>query len=176
MRMLARVQDALELMFEYVAIALLAIMMVLVTADTAGRYLLHKPVFGTHEFVEAYLMVGVVFLGMARLQATGGQVAVDIVARHFPPSLRRVLLIVFSVIALVFLVLIASKAATQVEHSFVRQQVIATPFPFTTIPMPVWPSWFLLFAGIVMICLRLVTQTVLLLAGVPLPERSDSGH
>ena len=68
MRMLARVQDALELMFEYVAIALLAIMMVLVTADTAGRYLLHKPVFGTHEFVEAYLMVGVVFLGMARLQ------------------------------------------------------------------------------------------------------------
>ena len=79
-------------------------------------------------------------------------------------------------IALVFLVLIASKAATQVEHSFVRQQVIATPFPFTTIPMPVWPSWFLLFAGIVMICLRLVTQTVLLLAGVPLPERSDSGH
>ena len=70
---LARLLGRIEAVFEYIAIGLLATMMLLVSMDAAGRYLFLSPILGTHEFVETYLMVGVVWLGMAQIQAAGGR-------------------------------------------------------------------------------------------------------
>lgn len=171
---LARLLGRVEAVFEYIAIGLLATMMLLVSMDAAGRYLFLSPILGTHEFVETYLMVGVVWLGMAQIQAAGGQVSVDILSRTFPPGVRRALRIVFLTLALFFVAFIAWRGAVQMGEDFRRQSIIATPFPFTSVPMPIYLSWALLAAGAALLWLRLAVQLARAVLG--LPEAAADAH
>lgn len=175
MQTVARALGRFEKLSETIAIVLLAVMMVLVTFDAGGRYLFLSPIFGTHEFVETYLMVGVVWLGMAQVQAAGGQVSVDLLARAFPAGLRRRLNALFLVIALVVVALVVWRGAAEMGNQFRRQAIIATPVPFTSIPMPVWLSWALLSLGAATLSIRLLIQLLRVLAGLPAvaPQAGD---
>ena len=59
------------------------ILMVLVTADVTGRYLFSKPVPMTYE-VGAFMLVFVVFLGMAYTQRMGAHIRVEFVTLRLP--------------------------------------------------------------------------------------------
>ncbi|MEN2979534.1 TRAP transporter small permease subunit [Tistrella bauzanensis] len=173
METLDRLIGRLEAVFEYVAVALLAVMMLLIAMDAGGRYLFASPVFGTHEFVETYLMVGVVFLGIAQLQAKRGHVAVEFVSRHFPAGIRRLLEALFLALTLFAVSLIAWMAVEQIWTNIVRDRVIATPFPFTQVPMPVYPSWVLLAAGVMLLWLRMALQLLRCLLDPEPPRAAD---
>lgn len=164
----------LETLFEYVAIALLAIMMLIITMDAGGRYLFAAPVFGTHEFVEFYLMVGVVFLGIAQLQARRGHVAVSFVSRNFPRPVRRLLEAAFLAATLAAVTGIGWMAVEQVSTNLIRDRVIATPFPFSQVPMPVWPSWVLVAAGVILLWLRMALQLLRCLIAGEVPDEDVS--
>ncbi len=117
----------------------LTLMMVHVTADVAGKYLLNQPVLGTLESVTHYYMVAAVFLPLAVVQRHRGQVIVDIATQHLAP--RRLALVegLVSIMTLSFtLFLLWHSGKRAVDMSLIFEKSNAVHFP-----IDVWPSrWF----------------------------------
>lgn len=125
--------------------AALALMMLHVTADVAGKYLLGQPIVGTLETVSHYYMVAAVFLPLAIVQKHRGQIIVDIATQHLQP--RRLALVegLVSLIALGFLVLFVWQATRRaVEMTAVLEKVNAAHFP-----IDIWPTRWFVVAGAV---------------------------
>lgn len=165
----------LESVLEGVAAGALVIMMLLITIDSGGRYLFDRPLLGTQEFVEVYLMIAVVFLGMASLQAQHGNVSVEVLSRNFGPRLRRILNGVFLLLTLAVVSGIAWRAIDQTWLNFLRDRIIATPFPFTDAPMPVGYSWVIVSIATVALWLRLLLQLVTTLLSDETPPADSPG-
>lgn len=66
---------------------IVVILMGLVTADVTGRYVFNHPVPMTYE-VGAFMLVFVVFLGMAYTQRMGAHIRVEFLTLRMPPKVR----------------------------------------------------------------------------------------
>lgn len=74
-----------------ISVLAIALMMIHVTVDVAGRFLLNSPAPGTITIVSHYYMVAVGFLGLAITEARGAHITVEIVADLAPAPARRVM-------------------------------------------------------------------------------------
>ena len=84
MSALKKLVSILRKVFEWcgeISSALIFGMVLLVSADVFGRYVLNKPLPGTFEISEA-LMVFIVFLAYAHTEATGGNIRIQLIERH----------------------------------------------------------------------------------------------
>ena len=63
------------------------VLMVLVTADVTGRYAFNEPVPMTYE-VGSFMLVFIVFLGMAYTQRMGAHIRVEFLTLRMTPNLR----------------------------------------------------------------------------------------
>ena len=63
------------------------VLMVLVTADVTGRYVFNKPVPMTYE-VGSFMLVFIVFLGMAYTQKMGSHIRVEFLTLRMSPKVR----------------------------------------------------------------------------------------
>lgn len=176
MQAVQRLCDAVETIFGAIAATALIVMMLLITVDSGGRYLFNHPLEGTQECVEIYLMIAVVFFGFAGLQATNGNVAVELIYRHFPPGLQRALQILYLALAAIVVTLMTWRAFDQTWINFARDRIVATPFPFTNQPMPVGPSWLIATCGLGLLWCRLMLQLAMTLAGIPLKPAETVHH
>jgi len=66
----------------------LALLMFLTVADVFGRYLLNRPVAGTYELTEMF-MVLIVFLALGLAQHHGDHISLDLAYSHFPSSFKK---------------------------------------------------------------------------------------
>lgn len=66
---------------------IVVILMGLVTADVTGRYVFNKPVPMTYE-VGSFMLVFIVFLGMAYTQRMGAHIRVEFLTLRMPPKVR----------------------------------------------------------------------------------------
>ena len=67
----------------------LFLMMLHVTADVLGKYLLNRPIPGTAEVVASYYMVAAVFLPLAWVEVRQGSIVMELLYALLPNTLKR---------------------------------------------------------------------------------------
>ena len=81
-----KVVAATDLLNRFAAVVLFA-MMLLTVADVTLRKILSRGILGTLELTE-FMMVGLVFFSLARVELLDRNIAVDLVAKHMGPRTR----------------------------------------------------------------------------------------
>ncbi|HYD69143.1 TRAP transporter small permease [Azospirillum sp.] len=139
---LSRWVDRLGLLGFWAGSVGLAAMMLHITADVAGRFLLNAPITGTLEIVSTYYMIAVSFLPLGFIQSRRYHIEVELFTQHLS---GRALAVVEAFAALlglaIFLGIAVSGAFTAWANTVAGEAVDATLFDIT-----VWPTrWFLVF-------------------------------
>ncbi|WP_339949197.1 TRAP transporter small permease [uncultured Albimonas sp.] len=144
----------------------LVAMMLHICADTLARWLFHSPFTGTLEIVENYYMTSVVFLALALVQRAREHIKVEIFAKFFPPRMMRITDLIASTLTAVFCcgfaVAAIQETARQTEKGAFRDVIF--------FDMPIWPSYWIMAFGGVLIALATATS---LLSDLLRPERDD---
>lgn len=144
----------LEACMHFLSCAAAFLLMLLISADAAGRYLFNAPVKGAYEITELYLMIAIVLFGFGTTQRTGGHVRITLLFDNFPRQLRRWLDFVFLIVTLAVFGLAAIAAAELALDHLAAGRVQGS------LGLPVGPSWLVLVVGLAAFCLRLLAQLV----------------
>src|SRR5262245_60802634 len=83
--------DGCEWVLTIVAAVATLAMMLLTTADAAGRYLFNRPILAAYELTTNYLMVAVVFLAMPYAYRQGANVRVTFLVERLGHTARLVI-------------------------------------------------------------------------------------
>ncbi len=148
---LAGIHGGVIKFFTAVATALLFPMMLLVTADVIGRYVLSRPIPAVFEINSNFLMVLVVFFPLAYVHRRKEHVFVILFTEGFPPRAKAVLEMVSIILGVFAFGLIgwygleAAIAATKV-----REYIPGI------IQVPVWMSQWIIPAGCFAFCVELL--------------------
>lgn len=161
--------DRIELLFDRIGKFAILLIMVLTAADAGGRYLFDYSLPGAVDLIENFFMIAAVFLTLARTQALGGNISIDMLRDRFPEALRRLLDVVYLSCAFA-----AYLAITWVAFRFGAQAMAANRWTTGLTPMPVGPSWIVLGCGTTLLCLRLAIQVTDLLRGTG--QSAATGH
>jgi len=73
-----------------IATVIVILMMLLVTADVCLRYFFTLPIKGANELIESMMLL-VVFLGLAYVQYTKGNISIDLLVNKFPQKTQSVI-------------------------------------------------------------------------------------
>ncbi len=121
------------------AVALVGTML-LVCADVFGRYLLSEPIPGTLEIVSSYMMVAIIYLPIAYVQARRQNVMVDLFTMRLNDRAKAALDVAACVIGIVYIGLLTWLVFGEaVDATHVREfKDIYVAF------LPVWPARWLL--------------------------------
>ncbi|MEN2990434.1 TRAP transporter small permease [Tistrella sp. BH-R2-4] len=173
MTLIDRAVQRLETLLDGAAMLALIVMMLLTVADAGGRYLFASPVTGAYEITEFYLMIAVVFFGLAGTERTNGHVRVDLVLAMMPRRLRLGLDTLYLLAAAVLFGLIAWKAG---DTAWMNLK--ANRWTGGAMPLPTAPSWAIVSLGAGVLSLRLVLRACLLIPAIiadqPQPAATDA--
>jgi TRAP-type C4-dicarboxylate transport system permease small subunit len=126
-----------------VAMVLISIMMLHITCDVAGKFLLNAPIEGTLETVALYYMVAIVFLPLAYSTHSGGQIVVELFTRNLSERAVQRIDGVIGLFAFAFLLLFAwqtgLEAVARTESGEVRETATSV--------LSIWPSRWLPVIG-----------------------------
>ncbi len=153
--MVKKILNFIEEVFFALSRLSLLLMMFLITADTIGRYIFNKPIYGILEITELYLMGAVVFLSMAYTHREGGHIKIEIIAQKFNPSVRHVLDIIFGLISFFLFLGITYKSSVVTYHALINNEVI-----LSVISWPVHISWLIVFLGTGMMSIRILRDII----------------
>lgn len=107
--------------------------MILVAADVTGRYVFSRPIEGSLELCE-FFMVGIVLFGVAYTQQRGGHVAVEIVYDRLGGKTKHVLRVFLASVGLVLFPILTWLTSIPVIEAIQRgltSDVLGIPaFPF----------------------------------------------
>ncbi len=84
---LSRISDAAS----WISLICVALMMIHVSADVTGRFLLNMPLRGTITIVSNYYMVLLGFLALAAAEDRDAHISVEVVSDMMPEGVRRAL-------------------------------------------------------------------------------------
>lgn len=126
-------------------------MMLLVSADALGRFVLDSPITGAYELTEDYLMVILVFLGLSHSYRKGAFVRVTSFTRFFPRRLRRILERVSAATAAVLVGAIAAGA-----FDTTLRAIRIGEFSSNLLQYPLAPAYALVVVGCGLLALRLL--------------------
>jgi TRAP-type C4-dicarboxylate transport system permease small subunit len=125
-------------------------MMLLTTADAAGRYLLNRPILAAYELTTNYLMIAVVFLAMPYAYRQGANIRVTFLVNRLGRPARLVVNHAVQVVSIVYCAALVFATGQQARH------VMGTGTTFATLDLPLWPAH-------VIVCLGLFVTSVMLL-------------
>ena len=115
------------------------LMMIMIVADVAGKYLFRAPIPGATEIVAYYMMVACVFMPLAYSEAACKAIYVEIIAERLPRFPRRVLDITACIATLVFYVILIREYWAASLHAFGVREFVAGAWNVT-----IWPSKFII--------------------------------
>lgn len=137
------VESALSLVSRLFAIAAgltVLFMMLHVTADVIGKYLLHQPIVGTLEIVSHYYMVAAIFLPLAAVERHRGHLFVELFTSRLGP---RPILVLDS-IGCMMGVAFAAAVTWMTTIEALRRTRIRETIDAVYYEIPIWPTrWFL---------------------------------
>lgn len=136
----------------YVAGAVAVLLTVLVAASVIARRLLNAPLLITEE-VSGYMVVAIVFLGLAYTMKAEGHIRADIILSHVPVRVRAVLEILATVIAFGFAGLLLAGSWRLVAEFYTQGSL-----SFRYLQTPLWIPGSLLVIGAALLSLQLVAQ------------------
>lgn len=130
-------------------------MMLLITIDTAGRYFFNKPLHGTLEITELYLMGAVVFLGMSNTMRLGGHIRIRLLSDRFSPLSKACLEILFGILSFCLFAAIAFRSSGVAYKALADKEVV-----FGIIQWPVYISWLIFALGVGILAARILLNTI----------------
>lgn len=134
MQTLDAVVRTISVVFAVCASTIIAIIMVLTSADVIKRFLTGSSIPGVTEFSEVFL-VAAVYLGLAFALRVGAHIGVDIVIMRMKPRLSGIVQIVGMSIAIVILVWMTVETA-----GAAMQSISINEYRYGLIKVPVWPA------------------------------------
>ena len=147
-----RLLDGCENVLTYAAVLATFLMMLLTTADAAGRYLLNRPITGAYEITTNYLMVSAVFLAMAFAYRGGANIRVTFLVDRLP---RPVKLVVNHLVQIVSMVYCAALVYATFKQAL---RTIATRTTLSSIEIPQGPAYFLVPVGLFLATLMMLVD------------------
>ena len=111
---IGKVAHPVSRLLNYGGVGFLFILMLLVMAHVIGRYLLALPILGSVELIE-FLMILVVFLGLAECAVQRGNVSVDLFVDRLPKKAQAVIDIFTCLLSIGIVSLITWQSAVQVK-------------------------------------------------------------
>jgi len=127
-----------------VAVFATFIMMLLTTADAAGRYLLNRPITGAYEITTNYLMVAAIFLAMTFAYRGGANIRVTFLVGRLPQLVKLVVNHLVQILSIVY-------CSTLVYATFKQAlRTIATGTTLSSIEIPQGPAYLLVPAGLLL--------------------------
>ena len=143
------------------------ILMVLVIADIFGRYLLNSPVPMTYE-VGSFLMVFVVFLGLAYTQRMKAHIRVEFFTLRLSERARAALDIVASGLGLLLYAIITYQSFVWALASWRVGDYVSG-----LVNIPRWPSQFMVPLGSALLCLQFLADVARRAAQFKAPNALD---
>ena len=145
-----KVVHPLSRLFNYGGFGFLFLLMLLVVAHVIGRYVLVFPIPGSVELIE-FLMVLVVFLGLAECAVQRGNVSVDLFVDLMPKNAQVVIDAFTSLLSIAIVSLITWQSAIQVKllyQSGHTSGVLHIPhYPFAIVMVLGWAAFDLVLIG-----------------------------
>jgi len=137
-----RLLNGCEGVLTYAAVFATFIMMLLTTADAAGRYLLNRPINGAYEITTNYLMISAVFLAMAFAYRGGANIRVTFLVDRLPRLTKLVVNHLVQMVSMLY-------CATLVYATFKQAlRTIATGTTLSSIEIPQGPAYLLVPVGL----------------------------
>lgn len=140
-----------------VSMVLLMAVMFFTTADVAGRYFGH-PIQGSYQISEL-ILVWIVCLAWPFAAGTKGHVRVEILVSKLPPRLRETLELLTSLLTLCVFGLIFWQGIEMVRMTIRLNELVSI------IDVPLYPFLIVVPLGAILVCLVLLIQLALWIAG-----------
>lgn len=138
------------------------IITVTVVLDIALRGIFRAPIPGATEF-STLLLVALVYLGLASVQASKANFCVEILVSHLPPAVRRVQEALVTLLSAFVIGILVWYTAQEAWTSVLKAEMT-----FGAIIFPVWPSRLILTFGLALLWLQLVCDVLrLVMIGLP---------
>lgn len=140
------------------AASIVVILMAMVVADIFGRKVLNKPVPMSYE-VGAFMLVFIVFLGLAYSQRQKAHIRVEILTLRMPPKIRAAMDLVAYTLGIAIYGLIFYETFKWSYHSYEIGEYVAG-----LVNIPKWPSQFAVVFGSLLISLQFLSDWVIRVA------------
>ena len=113
-RAIGRVAEPLSRAMDGLGRIILALMVLLITADVVLRYFFNRPIKGSYELVE-FMLVVIVYLGLAYTQTQKEHISVTLLTEKMPPHVLAVLDTATHLLSLAIFVFITWRGIVQAE-------------------------------------------------------------
>lgn len=130
------------------------LMMLHVTADAIGKYMLSRPMYATQETVQFYYMVALVFLPIAYIARGEGHICVELLTQNIQGRSRARLDVFIGILTLVWLVLIAWYSGEEAITTTRDGELQETSNSY----LVVWPGRWFIPVGCTIMLLAVLTQ------------------
>jgi TRAP-type C4-dicarboxylate transport system permease small subunit len=144
-----RVLSATSRVLSYIGTAVVVIMMLLTVGDVLGRYAFRRPIVGTLELTE-YFMVIIAFFALGWCEIGKKHIKVDLFVERFSSRVRAVINCITYLLSLLVLIPIAWQNALRVGREFEIQRAS------TILGIPDYPFFLALVIGCVVFGLAIV--------------------
>lgn len=161
MRRIGLILAKLDAAASFIGIACVALMMIHVTLDVAGRYLLNMPVEGTITIVSHYYMVILGFIALGVAERRDAHISVEIVADLMPRGAQRGLGVFASLIGAAAFSVLAVRTWIEADS----KAAIGASLQQGSLAIPIWPSYYALPIGCGLMVLVAVYKLVAQLTG-----------
>ena len=149
-----RVQHGIEKVGATTAAIIILIMALWTTTDVTLRFLFNSPLPETVLFCQ-FLMVGIVYFGVAYVQAYDGHVKMDILVKRLQPRTGLWFDFVIHILALVIFSLLTWEASLVAYRSWLYND-----YASALLEIPFWPARTALTLGIGLFCLRFIFDII----------------
>jgi C4-dicarboxylate transporter DctQ subunit len=148
-------------------------MMVLTTADVIARYIFNSPTMWADEMA-SYLLIAIVFLGLAQNLCTDGHIRIDVVTNLVSPRARQMLEVFAFAIGIAFSAVLIAGTWTRFANFWVRHTLSDSP-----LMTPLWIAMVPVVVGAAVLGLAAVlgfiaSLQVLLSSAKPTSEVRDA--
>ena len=144
----------LERLLGTISAGIIVLLMALTVIDVFLRYVFNNPIQGSYQ-VAQFLMVGIVFLGIAYVQSIKGHVKVAFLTSRIPPRGRDALNIFAYSIGLVIYAVVTWRGALFAWDSWQVHD-----YTMGLVHYPLWPAKSMIPLGSGMLCIRLILDIV----------------
>jgi TRAP-type C4-dicarboxylate transport system permease small subunit len=152
MRGLSRGLEVLSEAGGWLAGAVVLALTAMIVAAVLARRVLGAPILAADE-ISGYLLLAIVFLGLAYTMKTGGHIRTDLLLAHVPGRVRRVLELGATALGLVFTAALLAGNGVLVAEYWSRGTL-----SFRYLQLPLWMPATLLVAGALLLLLQLLAQ------------------
>jgi TRAP-type C4-dicarboxylate transport system permease small subunit len=144
--------DRCERVLTLVAALATFCMMLLTTADAAGRYLFNRPILAAYELTTNYLMVAVIFLAMPYAYRQGANIRVTFLVERLGRTSRLVIDHAVQIISILYCAALVFATFEQARH------ILITRTTFATLDLPLWPGYMVVSLGLFLTTLMMLVD------------------